>query len=553
MPPATLARLATYGLTIYQLVARIHWLQKYNINVSVLVGRWLLILLKQYCLSFYNLLLSVGYIPYEDGNFSSTLMELNIIANLSIALSCYFMASGLFYCVRQLEDKRFPKMLLLFGLFLFTLGTVHLISILSLWYPNYWTAGVIKAIAALTSIVTAYEAIRFFPAALDLPNASCEKINHDLAMETQERELVEQKLVTTRNLLQTVLDNLPLAVFVRDFQAEARQIQLWNKTTEKMFGVSGDRFGDDLLTIPLLDSLEFHNSDTSISEGQIIELPSNHPNGTTTIDLIQIPIEDAASTPKLLYVAQDITHRQQTEQQLTASNTELLKSNKELEQFAYVASHDLREPLRMVTSFTQLLAQRYQNRLDDEADTIIGFAVDGAKRMETLIDDLLLYSRVGKNTKPLQIVDCNLVLQKALSNLQLLIQENNATIVVESLPQIVGDESQLIQLFQNLIDNAITYRSQSDPLIEIDAICEQQGWLFSVQDNGIGINPKYSRRIFEVFQRLHPKDKYSGTGVGLAICKKIVERHGGNIWVESELGVGSIFRFILKNRNSVSM
>ena len=203
----------------------------------------------------------------------------------------------------------------------------------------------------------------------------------------------------------------------------------------------------------------------------------------------------------------------------------------------------------MVTSFTQLLAQRYGDRLDDEADTIIGFAVDGAKRMETLIEDLLLYSRVGKNDKPLQVVDCNLVLQKALSNLQLLIQENNATVVVRSLPQIVGDESQLIQLFQNLIDNAITYRSQSNPLIEIDAISDRHGWLFSVKDNGIGIDPKYSHRIFEVFQRLHPKDKYSGTGVGLAICKKIVERYDGNIWLESESGVGSIFWLTLSNRS----
>ena len=135
-----------------------------------------------------------------------------------------------------------------------------------------------------------------------------------------------------------------------------------------------------------------------------------------------------------------------------------------------------------------------------------------------------------------------------MSNLQLLIQENNPTIVVRSLPQIVGDESQLIQLFQNLIDNAITYRSESDPLIKVDAISSRKGWLFSVKDNGIGLDLKYSRRIFEVFQRLHPKEKYSGTGLGLAICKKIVERHGGEIWVESELGVGSIFRFTLNNR-----
>ena len=429
-------------------------------------------------------------------------------------------------------------------------------SIWTLWYPNYWAAGIIKIVTALISIFTAIEATRFFPAVLHLPNASVEKINRELAIETHERELVELKLRTTRNLLQTVLDNLPLAVFVRDLkEPDTKHIQLWNKTTEEMFGVSGDRFGDDLLTIPLLDSydLSFDDTDPSTLEGQIIELPSEHGN-TTTINLVQISIEDATSkSEKMLYVAQDITHRKQAEQQLTASNTELLKSNKELEQFAYVASHDLREPLRMVTSFTQLLAQRYHNRLDDEADTIINFAVDGAKRMETLIEDLLLYSRVGKNNKPLQVVDCNIVLQKALSNLQLLIQENNATIIVRSLPQIFGDESQLIQLFQNLIDNAITYRSQSDPIIEIDAVSNGQQWLFSVKDNGIGIDPKHNQRIFEVFQRLHPKDKYSGTGVGLAICKKIVERYGGNIWVKSELNTGSIFWLTLNNHNFANM
>ena len=518
-----------------------------------------MILLNQYCLLFDNLLLSIQDISRRYCYLGLTnLVELNILADLSIALACYFIAISLFYCIRQLEDNRFLRMTILFGLFIFSYGTVHLMAVWTLWYPNYWAASVLKAIAALLSILTAVEATRFFPDALDLPNSTTvEKINRDLTMQTQEREKVELKLKTTRNLLQTVLDNLPLAVFVRDLQqTDAKQIQLWNKTTEEMFHVSGDRFGDDLLVMQWLDSLDLPADDyyNSTSEGQIIELPIPRQNKAKTINLVRIPIEDTAGRAhKLLYVAQDITHRQQAEQQLTASNSELLKSNQELEQFAYVASHDLREPLRMVTSFTQLLAQRYRDRLDDEADTIIGFAVDGAKRMEVLIEDLLLYSRVGKNGKPPKVIDCNLILQKALSNLQLLIQENNATVIVRSLPCIVGDESQLIQLFQNLIDNAITYRSKSDPLIEIDAGPRGQEWLFTVKDNGIGIDPKHSHRIFEVFQRLHPKEKYSGTGVGLAICKKIVERHGGNIWVESEVGVGSIFRLTLKNHDFVNI
>ena len=231
--------------------------------------------------------------------------------------------------------------------------------------------------------------------------------------------------------------------------------------------------------------------------------------------------------------------------ELELVNRQLLKLNQELEQFAYIVSHDLREPLRMVTSFTQLLKQKYAGHLDSEADRIIGFAVDGAIRMEELINDLLTYSRVGNSGKTLELVDTEAVLDQALSNLHLALQETNAQIIRESLPAVVGDTTQLIQLWQNLIANGIKYRGTESPRIEIGATAELEQYLFWVKDNGIGINPKYSDRIFQIFQRLHTRQEYPGTGTGLAICHKIIERHGGKIWVESELGQGATFYFTL--------
>jgi len=231
--------------------------------------------------------------------------------------------------------------------------------------------------------------------------------------------------------------------------------------------------------------------------------------------------------------------------QLLNLNQELTRSNNELEQFAYIVSHDLREPLRMVTSFTQLLGQKYSANLDADADQIIGFAVDGATRMEELINDLLEYSRVGKTERVLEVVDTNKILEQVLSNLQLAISETGTKIILESLPSIVGDETQLIQLWQNLIANSIKYHGIEPPQIEIGATLELEQYLFWVKDNGIGIDPKYSDRIFQIFQRLHTRQEYPGTGTGLAICHKIVERHRGEIWVESEFGQGATFYFTL--------
>jgi len=231
--------------------------------------------------------------------------------------------------------------------------------------------------------------------------------------------------------------------------------------------------------------------------------------------------------------------------EIQSREEELKRSNKELEQFAYVASHDLQEPLRMVSSYTQLLEKRYKDQLDQDAKDFIGFAVNGANRMQRLINDLLSYSRVNTRSQPFAAVDSQSILGQAIANLQPHIEETGAVVTNDDLPEIKGDESQLLRLFQNLIENALKFRGNESPRIHISAKKQKNTWLFSIKDNGMGIDPKYKDKIFVIFQRLHSKTEYSGTGIGLSICKRIVERHGGQIWVESTLNKGSTFYFTI--------
>ncbi|MFC0183939.1 ATP-binding protein [Pseudarcicella hirudinis] len=248
----------------------------------------------------------------------------------------------------------------------------------------------------------------------------------------------------------------------------------------------------------------------------------------------------------------DLTQRKKSEillkelnEKLEKRAAELASSNAELEQFAYVASHDLQEPLRMVNSFLQLLNKKYSGQLDEQAEKYIHFAVDGAQRMNQLILDLLEYSRVGLNRDTFKAVDMNDIVARSLTIFKERIEEDEATVIVEQLPVIRANKMQMEQLIQNLIGNALKYRSEYKPELHFEVKEEDKYWKFSLKDNGIGIDPRFFRKIFTIFQRLHNKKEYSGTGVGLAICNKIIEKHGGKMWVESEAGAGSKFFFTI--------
>jgi PAS domain S-box-containing protein len=249
-------------------------------------------------------------------------------------------------------------------------------------------------------------------------------------------------------------------------------------------------------------------------------------------------------------VNRDFSERKKSDEQLAKTLTELKRSNEELQQFAYVASHDLQEPLRMVASYTQLLAQRYKGRLDADADEFIAYAVDGSNRMQGLIQDLLAYSRAGTNGKALGQVSSEDALDEALNNLRAMIEESGTTVTHDALPPIKTDESQLVQVFQNLVGNAMKYHGVEAPRVHVSATKNgAKEWIFSIRDNGMGIDSQYFERIFIIFQRLHGREEFEGTGIGLAICKKIVERMGGRIWVESQLEKGSTFFFALPERD----
>ncbi|HEV8322195.1 MAG TPA: ATP-binding protein [Myxococcota bacterium] len=252
----------------------------------------------------------------------------------------------------------------------------------------------------------------------------------------------------------------------------------------------------------------------------------------------------AGSLADFVSLAMEAAERRKAERALADRVADLARSNAELEQFAYVASHDLQEPLRMVSSYVALLAKRYKAQLDGDADKWIGYAVEGAKRMHNLINDLLAFSRAGRTDEELRPVDAGAALAAALANLQATLTESSAKVTFDALPAVRGFGSQLVQLFQNLVDNAVKYRREGvTPEVHVSAERRGGEWAFAVRDNGLGIEPRYHERIFRIFQRLHERGRYDGSGIGLAIAKRIVEHHHGKIWVESEPGRGSTFWF----------
>jgi PAS domain S-box-containing protein len=324
----------------------------------------------------------------------------------------------------------------------------------------------------------------------------------------------------------------------------------WNHGAERLYGFNSKEavgsISHDLIKtkfpIPFTEFTEILIKD-KIWTGELTHTTKD--GREIIVESRQQLINNASNNNIVLETNRDITERKKTEKKMNKTMGELERSNQELERFAYVSSHDLQEPLRMITLYSQLLERRYRDSLDSDADDFIEYIVENAKRMKQLIDDLLSFSRVNTDVKDFEYVDLEAVLDSVLSSLSMSIEEFNINITHDPLPSLLADSTQMVQVFQNLLINAIKFRGEEPPEIHISAEKGEREWTFSISDNGIGIKPEHQKQIFEVFKRLHTREEYPGTGIGLSICQKIIRHHGGRIWLESELGKGTTFYFTI--------
>ncbi|HET9598561.1 MAG TPA: ATP-binding protein [Anaeromyxobacteraceae bacterium] len=347
-------------------------------------------------------------------------------------------------------------------------------------------------------------------------------------METQQTER-DFSLPETNRAILNILE---------DFGAERARLEETQRAVLNILDDSGEeRTRQETMLRALLNILEdFGGEKTRFEETQraIINILDDFEDEKRKVETVNTELR------------REVTERAAAEQALREKTDALARSNAELEQFAYVASHDLQEPLRMVSSYMQLFEKRYAGQVDAQAQKYINYAVEGAKRMQALIGGLLEFSRVGRVDEPFGVVDTGAALDHALLNLRSAVEESRAAVTRGPLPSVTGNASRLAQVFQNLVGNAIKFRKRDEtPSIHVAAAPLARDWLFSVRDNGIGIDPQYLDRIFVIFQRLHTRAEYPGTGIGLSICKKVIERHGGRIWVESQPGAGATFQFTL--------
>ncbi|MDX2153882.1 MAG: PAS domain S-box protein [Bryobacteraceae bacterium] len=480
---------------------------------------------------------------------------LHVISDALIVLAYYSIPVILFYFVRKRSDIVFSRVFYMFGGFIFFCGTTHLLEIVTLWSGAYRLEGLVKLLTGLISVSTSVMLVRLMPAALALPShAQLREANRKLAIEVMERSRTEERF-------RTLLEAAPDAMVIT---GSSGLIEIVNTQAERLFGWSRhEMLGRPLEILIPARFRERHRHNLKAFAGQ----PSMRPMGAglqlfgLRKDDSEFPAEISLSPLQtgegllVTAVVRDVTQRVQAEEAIQRLNAELEqrvaertaeleRSNADLQQFAYAASHDLREPVRMIAVYGQLL-ERKNPEADAETKLFIQTIVDGARRMNRLIQDLLIYSSVSEGKKGAAAVSPEEALRAAIENLQASIEENRAEVRWHDLSAVIADPTQLAQVFQNLIGNAIKYRTEAPPRIEVWSEPEKPGWRkLCVRDNGIGVPAEHRTRIFEMFKRLHGKEK-EGSGLGLAICQRIVHRQGGRIWVEPAGEAGSVFCFTL--------
>ncbi len=503
-------------------------------------------------LSWFSRLIDTTDFPprWNCGTWSFPHGWTHIIADLAIFLAYFTIPVILILFIRKRPNLPFPRIFWLFAAFILTCGTIHLIEASIFWQPWYRLSAAVKVVTALASWATVFALIPTLPKALALPGLA--GLNKNLQSEIEARRQAE-------NQLRMVIEWMPNAMVMID---NRRRIQLINRHMSELFGYPSD----ELLGEPIekLVPERFRPDHPEKVERFFIDPTPQYIGAGRDFfgrrrDGSEFPIEiglnplpsNAVNTPNVLAAVIDITERKRSEQELRKHAAALERRNEELDQFTSFASHDLQEPLRKMISFSELLVQDAGDALPDTAKQDLGFITDAALRMRTLVQDLLLFSRSGRSDLKRAPVSLNQCIESAMSELHIRIEQSDADVKYDNLPSVHADATLITQLFQNLIGNAIKYRSPDrPPMIRITATHEPGNTLVCVQDNGIGVEPKFADRIFEPFKRLHGRNEYEGSGIGLAICRKIVERHDGRIWFEPAPDIGSTFKFTLADKTT---
>ncbi len=470
------------------------------------------------------------------------ILWLHVLSDLGIVLAYFGIPLALLYFIHKRKDVPFQLVFVLFGAFILLCGFSHVLNIWVLWNPDYYFEGIVKALTAIASIATLITVIRMMPQALALPSPK-QLADANAKLE----ELYRQGAENSRAAMGAVVDNVLDGVITID---EHDRIQSFNAACESIFGYTAEEVNGKSISL-LMPDPTYAEHDRYIGEYLTTditgrEIKGRRKDGTEFPADLSVSAFEIDGKKRYTGIVRDITKARQAEDSRQNLLRRLTDSNTELERFAYVASHDMQEPLRMVLNFSQIVAKDYADKLDDDGKEYLKIIGDSAMRMRDMVQDLLEYARVDKEGLRHTEVDMRTELVHVLDNLRALTKESLAVITYDTLPRLQGNGVQLMRLMQNLVTNAIKYQKPRRlPVIHIGVSDEGDMWQFSVRDNGMGIDEAFVGQIFEPFRRLHSWDGIQGTGLGLAVCRKIVENHGGRIWAESEPDVGSTFFFTI--------